>query len=790
MAKTIRAYVLEPTYAVDRGCEQAVVHLWCRLEDGRAALVKKPFIPYFFVRAKDEKEAEKSAGAIKASFERTGLKTMGGEPVVKVSTPYPQDVPKLRDAFERRGLACYEADIRFAYRAMMDWGVHGTFSLLGEEQEPGRGINVDVVFDDPVIRPVDEPYTPSLSVLSFDVESDKDSDDLFCISCYGKDQRGEVFQEKLIVSEEPVRGAKHFKDEKSLLESFVAYVNEANPDVITGWNVIDFDLDYLHRRMKQHEVRCGVGRDGSELKLRIQSSFFRDSSADARGRIILDGMQLLRNSFVRLKDYKLDTAAKEFAKEEKLIQSTGQEKYAEIRRLYDEDKQALLKYNLLDAKLAYDVVMNSGSFPLAVKRSLLVGMPLDRVNASIASLDSLYLRELRSRGYVAPVVGGRARDDEGIGGYVMNPKPGIYDYVIVCDFKSLYPSLMRTFNIDPLMYVPDEEAKKEKNLIEAPNGAHFRRELGIVPGLIERFWKEREEARKRGDELARYAIKIHMNSIYGVLASPNCRFFNRQVGNAITGFAKHFIQLTAKHVKDKGYEVIYGDTDSVFINLACDSYDVAQRLGKSIEEGMNEYLKGYVEKTYGLPSFLELEFEKTFIRFVLPRVRGADKGAKKRYAGLVKKDGREDVSFTGLEMVRRDWTDLAKEFQRELYRRVFKKEEVAGYVREVIKDLHAGKFDKKLVYRKALRKDVSEYTKTTPPHVKAAMKLDRIESELIEYVMTEDGPEPVQKLEHDIDYDHYIEKQLKPIADSLLGFYGTSFDEQLTGSSQSSLADF
>ncbi|MBD3208982.1 DNA polymerase II [Candidatus Woesearchaeota archaeon] len=782
MPATLHAYVLEPTYRVEQ--DNAIVHLWCRLEDGRTALVKKPFKPYFFIKAADQKKAKRKTGAIPVEYEEVSLQSMQGERAVKVITTVPSNVNKLREAFEDADIACYEADVRFAYRAMMDWGVHSIFSLTGAAT-PADELSVDVVFEHPDISPVKDRYVPSLSVLSFDVESDKETEALYCLSCYGEHADGKVFREKFIINKEPVKGARHFEDEASLLRAFVDYVNEVDPDVITGWNVIDFDLAYLQGRMKRAKVKCAIGRDGSDLKLRLQNNFFRDSDADARGRIILDGIQLLRNSFVKLRDYKLDTAAKEFAKEEKLVQTTGHEKYLEIKRMYEEDQQRLLKYNLLDAKLAFEVIMNSGAFPLTIKRSLLVGMPLDRVNASIASLDSLYLRELRKRGFVAPVVAHRSRDDEGVGGYVMDPKPGIYDYVIVCDFKSLYPSLMRTFNIDPLMYV-----ERGKHLIRAPNGALFKRDLGIIPGLIQRFWEEREKARKQGDELARYAIKIHMNSIYGVMASPNCRFFNRKIGNAITSFAQHFIKLTAKQIEKLGFEVIYSDTDSCFINLDCASEKEAQQLGKKIEQELNTYLKEYVKQEYDLESFLELEFEKTFIRFVMPRIRGTEKGAKKRYAGLVRKDGEEDISFTGLEMVRRDWTDLAKEFQYEVYRRVFKREEVAGYVREVIEELKAGKLDDKLVYRKALRKDIEEYTKTTPPHVKAAMKLDAVESDLIEYVITVDGPEPVQKLEHDIDYGHYIGKQLKPIADSILGFYGTSFDEQLSGSSQASLFDF
>lgn len=796
--ESIDAFILEPTYRISNN--EPVVHLWAKLVDGRSALIRKPFKPYFFIKTDEvpaaKKILEEQFKDISITFENTDLTSMQNEEVTKLTTIIPADVPKIRQEFEKNELHCFEADIRFAYRAMMDWGVHAVCTIKGAPTKDDS-VDVDVVFDDPDISQTTHTDIPKLSVLSFDIESDKESGQIYSISSllhpFNKESR-------LVIGDTPVKNAsKTCEDEKDLIESFLALIREWNPDIITGWNVIDFDFAHIQHRAKKYRIPLEIGRDNSPLKMRIESSFFRDSSAHITGRLVLDGLQLLKSSHIRLPDYKLDTAAKEFSKEEKLIQTTGKQKYTEITRLFNEDKEALLKYNFLDAKLVIDVLENSGVLPLTIKRSLLVGLPPDRVSASIASLDSLYLRELRNRKKVAPVVPLRRTRDAGVGGFVMTSKPGIYDYVIVCDFKSLYPSIMRTFNIDPLAFNKEESQKEEssnKEFIVAPNNAHFSREQGIVPHLIETFWAEREKARIAGDELARYAIKIHMNSMYGVLASPNCRFFDRQIGNAITGFAQFFIKKTAEFIKEKGFEVIYGDTDSVFINLDCDTYEKAQTLGKQLEQEMNTYLNAFIDKEYKTESFLEMEFEKTFIRFVMPTVRGSDTGAKKRYAGLVKKkDGTTDISFTGLEMVRRDWTALAKDFQYALYTLVFDKEDVAKYVREYVADLKSGKLDDKLVYRKALRKDVDEYTKTTPPHVKAAMKLgpgvlEEMDSDIIEYVMTSDGPEPVQNLQSKIDYEHYIEKQLKPIADSILSFYNTSFDDQLKGTSQSSLFDF
>ncbi|RMF06910.1 DNA polymerase II [Candidatus Woesearchaeota archaeon] len=809
-------FVIHPTYTVERdaeGKEKAVVLLWARLKDGRSALIRKSFKPYFFIREDDEKEALKAIkdGGLEnrvAGVEKTDLRTLAntdesppdGFKVTKIVAILPRDVKDIRKLLEESGIKCYEADIRFAYRAMMDWGVHSTFRIKNGVWTNPDGLCVDVVCEEPDIGPLEdsEKFFPRLKVLSFDLESDKESGRVYCVSFVMKTLNDSAFEdekkESIIVSNEEVRGAKSVASEKELIDAFSRTVREWDPDVITGWNVIDFDLHHLSQRASSLKTKLLIGRDSSEANLRIQSSFFRDSTATVQGRVVIDGIQALKGAFIKLPDYKLATAAEKYSDDKKLIEVTGKQKYEEINRLYEENREELVKYNMMDAKLVLDILEKSSVLGLVVKRSLLTGMPLDRVNASIAVLDSLYLRELRKRGRVAPT-SGQYSESRGIGGFVMQPKPGIYNYVIVCDFKSLYPSIMRTFNIDPMTFIPEsrvtEEMIKNKEVIPAPNNAFFSREPGIIPGIIERFWKAREQARKHGDELARYAIKIHMNSIYGVLASPNCRFFNRKIGNAITSFAQHFIKMTAAIVREKGYEVIYGDTDSIFIDLEADSYEEAQRIGRQIEEGINIFLREHIKREYRLESYMEMEFEKTFIALVIPKMRGSDSGAKKRYAGLVlDSDGKEKITFTGLESVRRDWTDLAKEFQHELYRRVFKGEEVASFVRKFIKEIREGKHDSKLVYRKALRKDVDEYTKTTPPHVKAARMLDRIESSIIEYVITTNGPEPVQKRMHPIDYDHYIEKQVKPIADSVLELYGTSFDDQLQGSTQKSIFDF
>jgi DNA polymerase-2 len=184
-------------------------------------------------------------------------------------------------------------------------------------------------------------------------------------------------------------------------------------------------------------------------------------------------------------------------------------------------------------------------------------------------------------------------------------------------------------------------------------------------------------------------------------------------------------------------------------------------------------------------SRLELQFERLYLRLFLPAVRHGTAGARKRYVGLVPAKGgaeaRDQVVFTGMESVRGDWTEMAKEVQRGLYTRLFADEPVEDYLRAIVVQVRAGHHDARLVYRKGLRKAPEAYTTTTPPHVAAARKLGRRVRGRIAYVITLDGPEPVEEQHHLLDYDHYVEKQIRPVAEPVLGLLGLDF-AKVTGS--------
>ena len=154
-------------------------------------------------------------------------------------------------------------------------------------------------------------------------------------------------------------------------------------------------------------------------------------------------------------------------------------------------------------------------------------------------------------------------------------------------------------------------------------------------------------------------------------------------------------------------------------------------------------------------------------------------GSKKRYAGLV---GNE-LELVGLEAVRRDWPGIAGRLQRGMLTRVFADEDAVSYLREVLASLHSGEVDEELVYAKRLRKSSLEsYTATTPPHVQAARKAGMRGGGVVRYLITRRGPEPLrpgEALPDDIDREHYVEKVLRPVAETILDALGREFDEAL-----------
>lgn len=728
------------------------------------------------------------------------LKTLRGVPVDALYFRSSLDLARARREAEGLGARAYESDISAPARHLMERNVRGGVRFLEPPVAEKDGL---LDFRDGKVEPSE--FTPALRLLSLDVECTPQGG-LFSISLYGDGGDGKTVSRVFMI--DPARpagedrdGYRAYPDERTLLLAFFGAVRAADPDALIGWNVVNFDLRYLAGRCERAGLRLDLGIDGPADLIEPEGGgaygrFGSNWLARIPGRAVLDGINMLKAAFVPVESFGLGNVATEILGKRKLIELEGNEKMAEIERRFREDKPGLARYNLEDSVLVHQIFAKLSLSQLAVRKAQLTGLALDRMGGSVAALDFLYLPKLHRAGYVADTVQRDPAGEESLpGGLVLEGEPGIHRNVLVLDFRSLYPSLIRTFMIDPLALAAggwDAAAKARFTWIKGPSGPEFAREPAILPGIIETLMDVREKAKLTGDKSLSQAVKIIMNSFYGVLGNPGCRFFHPDLAGTITRTGQWILLESKAFLEGRGYRVIYGDTDSLFVHApAADGLAALQALGADLAASLNAYMEGMLTQRFSAASRLTIQFDKIFLRFFMPSLRKEDRGSKKRYAGLLASGA---LHFTGLESARSDWTRLAKDFQGEILSMVFKQEkmEERGPLEALVRDwnrrLMAGEFDDRLVYSKGLSKDPDEYTGTAPPHVRAARMLDRRDSRIIRYMMTTEGPEPVQKLSGaPPDYRHYAEKQLAPIADMVLRFYGTDFQAVTQDSTQLSI---
>lgn len=765
----IKGFITYINNTYDEG--KTYINIFGRSQKGDSFHIRTEFQSYFFMKTE---HANKAKDRIKLIVEDTNLVDFEGNKVSKILFSSFEDRKNVGEILKKEGHVLYEFDLNCEEQFLNQNYIYSDIEFEGEQDILG-------VYNNPKIKPSDSKV--KLTIASIDIETSKQNK-IISVSIYGDD-----VSEVYVVSKEKVKNAHIVKDEKELLITFIKRIKEIDPDIITGWNVIDFDLNMIKNRCKEHKIPCILGRTNDECRIMIFNDFFRDSIVNCYGRVVLDGISVLRSNFISLPDYKLDTAAKELIKDQKIdiMEETddAMSKWDVIEHLYKTDKEKLAKYNLIDSKLVYDI-LKKDMLELLIKRSRITGMRIDKVKQSIRSLDSMYIKEAHKRGVVCYSSFNFSKEEPVQGAYVMKSKAGLYENLIVLDFKSLYPSIIRTYNIDPF-------TKRNDGKIVCANDVRFDDKKGILPKLIEDLWSSRDEAKKNKDNEGSWAFKITMNSFYGAIANPTCRFFSMELANAITQTSRATILSTIKLIEDWGYEVIYSDTDSIFVNTKCEKTNDALKIGKKIEKDVNKHITTELKNKFGVTSCIELEFEKTYKKFLMPSSRDSREGAKKRYAGLKIVGDNTKIDIVGMEYVRRDWTKLAKNLQWTLLEMLFndkKIDEIKKHIKTYVDDLKKNKYDEDLIYSKSLNKPIEAYTKTTPPHVKAAKKMTSITSNIIKYVMTKDGPEPTTNQTSEIDYDHYIEKQLKPIANAILELFDEDFDNVIASNTQKTLFGF
>ncbi len=682
-------------------------------------------------------------------------------------------IPERSDAaavLRRAGIPGPDIELKPADAYLIERGIRGPVVVEGQSR-PGR--NVDIVFPDPTMLPGPPDLRAPLRIASIDIETDEADGSIRAVALAAGTLDGGAIDSRVFFE----------GSEQAMLTAFQDAVLSSDPDILTGWNFLDFDFPRLASRFEILGLPFRIGRSAENARF-LPGDSGRSAAAFVPGRQVMDALRAVRSGAERFPDYRLETVSLALLGKGKLVSfAESDDKIALLDRLYAADRAAFAEYCRADAELVLRILDKTGLFRLAVERAALTGVSLDKAWTSVASFERIYAAELR-KGGIAPISPDPARRVSGAaGGTILEPQPGLFRNVAVFDFRSLYPTIIRTFNIDPLS---NRRAPLTPDALAAPNGASFSREKAILPELIASYFAARRAALDAGDENAAYVYKILMNSFYGVLGSERCRYARTELAGAITSFARKWLHFSRDWFTGRGLRVLYGDTDSLFVEtkLGDDAgYAAFSSCCADLASSLNAVIGERVRSEYALDSFMEIRFEKAYRRFLIPPLRasGADdgpaRGRAKGYAGLLlAADGTERVEVKGMEAVRSDATAFARDAQLGMLSRVFAgagPDAVRAYLADLERRLRSGELDASLVYRKRLYRPPEAYVAVTPPHVKVARALGwKGRRGTVEYVWTLNGPEPAAAPSAPLDYDHYLASQLKPVAAAIAAAAG------------------
>ncbi len=688
--RTLELFLLGGSYqAVDDG---VVVELYGRTRDGAATVARYyGFRPYFVLTEPTPEVRERLSRDVEVVGVDDRTTWVGGQdrPAIRVTLHRPWLVPQYRDAYRRREsepsiLSC---DIPFVHRFLYDkhLGLVVAFEAEDEPDDVRARYTIPhvvrvVTAEGHDIRPA-EPFRPSLRVLSFDIENAIRDRTIFTICGVAEGAGRERRTFRL-----------HDADEKRILEAFVAFVVDDDPDVITGYNIGGYDFPLLVERAKHLGLPpLALGRERSEPREMGERLW------KIAGRVVADAWWSARRD-LRPKQETLQFVARTLL---------GDSKLAVDRRNMDQewarDPDAVMEYCEHDAELALRILERLRTMAKAADLATVAHLPVEEALNGRTSLfiDAMLIPRADARGVGVPPNHYAGRETPIEGGYVHAIRPGLYPWVVVLDFKSMYPSIIIARNLCFTTLAPD-------GTTVAPNGARFlaptvRR--GIIPEILAELLADRTRFRDAGrrapdPETTRYydglqeAVKVLMNSFYGVLASSFYRFTNKEIGAAITAFARQAITSIIRELEKEGADVVYSDTDSVFVRSPVASLEGAREFGESLARRFTH-------------EGVTFEFQSVYEAFF-------SHGAKKRYVGRTAWP-REELIVRGYETRRTDAFDYQSDCLFEVFDLVLRGETDAAIrrSRELVQAVRNREVPvERLVVARAVR-DEDEYNAST-----------------------------------------------------------------------------
>ncbi|MEW6035755.1 MAG: DNA-directed DNA polymerase [Candidatus Micrarchaeota archaeon] len=809
-----RAFFIDAGYTVKNG--KTYVSL---LLKGRKTVKRYyQYDPYFYVDAPPERKddllhlkAAKKSGEIVSPIrveEAERNVGSGKKKLLKLYCREPSHVPAIKAAIP---FTCFEYNIPFARRFIFDMGLT-PLHILSYERE-GKLIKRFLSV---------KPGEPRLSSMSFDIETynpmgapREGKDPVVMISYCGKSKGVLTFK----------KSGKDFVQtcdgEREMLERFSKIVRDEDPDVLLGYNSANFDLPYLKTRAQRAGAAFRLGRFGGAIKP-LQKGLI--SGMRIGGRVHFDLYPAVKFfgfiGLIKTQKFTLDAVAQDVLGSKKV--KIAKE---DIWQMWDKgDIDRLCEYSLVDSELT--LALGDRFLPIEVELSGVAKMPLFETTLSTSGqlVENLLMFHATERGELIPSRPGgdtiMERASAPIqGAFVKLPEPGIYDKMAVLDFRGLYPSIIVSYNIDPgtLMQQPASgnrhpAAGLQREALEglrpqphgsqspetafvSPTGATFARDrTGLIPFVLDylidmrmKLKKELKTLDKSSDAYVRmnarsHALKILANSFYGYMGYARSRWYSRPCAESVTAWGRKHIMETIERAERDGFTVLYADTDSVFL-LYKDREDVIRFMN-----AVNA----------ALPPKMELELEGFYTRGVFVSKKGGEeRGAKKKYA-LLGEDGR--IKIRGFELVRRDWSSIAKETQLKVLEAILRegsKEKAVSIIRGVVSDLQEGKVPlEKLAISTQLLKSPGNY-EVKSPELSAANRMREAgipveKGTLVSYVIGRSGKTISEKaapleLAKDYDADYYINNQVLPAVMKIMKELGYDEYSMKFGGKQKSL---
>ncbi|MBI4017597.1 MAG: hypothetical protein HY366_01480 [Candidatus Aenigmarchaeota archaeon] len=826
----MRLQVLDADYTMLDN--KPLVRIFCKRPDGRTVCVfYRNQLPYFYANPKGGADAV--IGVLKKGFagelvnvERVkrhlpiGFAEQPAD-LLKITLRTPSKVPEARTALAPHA-EIYEADVLFRYRFFADAGVRGMGWIDVEGSQTTSSTVYCPVIDATSITPVASEENAPLRYMAFDIEcvsttevgmADAEKDPIIMISMVFDPARDD--KRSVVLAARPgIKNAECYANEKEMLQAFVNALRAYDPDVLVGYNAHNFDIPYILKRLEINGLERKLGRADKTTVVRQMAG---KSVTEPVGRVVIDPYVVLKKpetGTLRFKRYDLNTVAREMLGEEKIAID-----HREMRTAWLERKPMELyaEYCLKDSSLVMDIVQKNQFVDKYVAMARLSGITLqDCINGGQSTrIEHLLLQEMNRQGFVIPLRPDDAADAEREsertrtdykGGLVLDPMKGLHTdgCILVLDFKSLYPSIIRTYNICPTTLVRGNVPQQTNT---SPSGAKFVtadvRE-GIIPRILDRLITERAAVKKQmknadGKQRAildakQFALKMMTNSFYGYIGYLRARTYVLDVANAVTSYGRTLIGQTKQTIEAGGYTVVYGDTDSVMVKVPTKNLDEAHVIGTRLAHDITE----------SLPGELELDFDKLFRSFLIL--------TKKRYAGWAfeKRGGSWEgkIEMRGIETVRRDWCDLVSETMENIIETILKEGDVTkaiGTVKEHVERLKRGEVNiYKLAITKGLTKGVDRYDGTLP-HVELARRMrkrdattapapgDRVQFVIVSgnALISQRAEDPEYILAHKmrIDSDYYIYSQLLPPLERIFSVMGIERAELLGGGRQSNIME-